>query len=341
MFSVGQVAAALRGSNQPIRRSEGLSRRRAPRITRITRDADYTDNKRRPITRTTRATDHTDNTVPCAGTASVFRGQIVARESVGVFRGPGSAALRGSNQPIRRSEGLSRRSAPRITRITRDADYTDNKRRAITRTTRPRSHGQHGSGAGTASVFRGQIVARESVPVFSVGQVALHSEDQTNLSSIDEVLSHRVHAWRGSISIRLRRQRVRDLTTDWTTQATDYTDNTGHGSHGQHGSVCRNGQCFLWPDRRTRSRVTTMLAKFGSGREPFGTIDGRVDDASRQERKAIAVAVENVRADPARDRLSDAGVPEVNPSSSRLSKALHRGGRRARRMALRSPRALR
>jgi hypothetical protein len=250
-FSVGQVALNSGDQNQLIRRSRGLSRRSAPRIARITRDADYTDNMRRPITRTTRATDHTDNTarVPGRPVFSVARsshasqfgklsvGQVAlhsgdqtslfvdprgfspkcvtdntgrglhgqhgsvcrdgqcspwpdrrTRVSPGVFRGPGSAALRGSTNLYGRSEGLSRRRAPRITRTTRATDHTDNMAPC--------------AGNGQCFPWPDRRTRASSSAFRGPGCPGLRRSNQPNRRS--EVLSHRVHAWRGSISIRLR-----------------------------------------------------------------------------------------------------------------------------------------
>ena len=80
--------------------------------------------------------------------------------------------------------------------------------------------------------------------MFSVGQVALNSGDQPTYPSIQRAFSQK---------------RATDCTDNTgrglhgQQEAPDYTDNTGHRSHGQHGSVCRDGQCFPWPDRRTRA----------------------------------------------------------------------------------------
>ena len=127
----GPGSAALRGSNQPIRRSKGLSRRSAPRITRI--------NTGRGLRTTDANTGHRSHGQHC----SVCRGRpvcSVARSSHArqfeCFPWAKLPWTQGNqNQLIRRSRVFSRRRAPRITRITRDAelhgqqeapDYTNN-----------------------------------------------------------------------------------------------------------------------------------------------------------------------------------------------------------------------
>ncbi len=194
---------------------------------------DYTDNTGRGLHGQQEAPDYADNTGHRSHGqhGSVCRdGQCFpwpdrcTRVSPGVFRGPGSAALRRSNQPIRRSEGLSRRRAPRITRITRDADYTDNKRRPITRTTR-------------ATITRTTRFGVPGRPVFSVAR-SLHASQSPCFPWARFHCTQRIKPTYTSI----RRA--------FSPTAPRITDNTV--------SRAGDGQCFPWPDRRTRDSSSAL-----------------------------------------------------------------------------------